>query len=115
MAHPPIKPGWKRIVLVGGPNDGHELTIRASRDRVVVGVTGADTGTGGDTAEVDPQSVEKGAVYIRFQDAPADDGRERFEFLGHRTIDEIRGMTPQDVGLRGDCDNDLDDADWWKK
>lgn len=110
MAHPPVHPGWKRVVLCGGPNDGQELTIKGTRNMVVTGVT--------DDGEVDPHSVERGAVYVKneYGERTAE-GLEKFDFLGHRTTEEIRQM------LRGgllstqhdDCDPWASDPDAWKK
>src|SRR5207244_337040 len=102
---PPTHPGWKRIVLIGGPNDGQELTVKGTRNLIVTGVT--------DAGEVDPHSVEKGAVYMRSDARLDEDGRERFEFLGHRSTQEIHDLIRGGYVAGGDLDDDP--ADDWKK
>lgn len=107
MNHPPTHPGWKRIVLNGGPNDGQELTIRGTRNMVVTGIT--------DDGAVDPRSVEKGAVYIVRGYCHLEPlSPEPFDFLGHRTTAEIHDMLRG--GLMSGADPaDCGDADWWKQ
>lgn len=112
MSHPPTHPDWKRVVLIGGPNDGQELTIRGTRNLLVTGVT--------DNQEVDLHSVEKGAVYLSehwHATGSQSTGIERFQFLGHRTTAEIRQLLRGGYvgGGRDNCGpEDKDDADWWK-
>lgn len=103
---PPVHPGWKRIVLNGGPNDGQELTIKGTRNLVVTGIT--------DAGEVDPQSVERGAVYLaRDYNHLEPLNPEPFDFLGHRTTKEIHDMLRGGYVAGGE--EDCGDADWWKK
>jgi hypothetical protein len=104
--HPPAHSGWKRIVLNGGPADGQELTLKGTRNMVVLGVH--DDGT------VNMQSAEKGAVYVNYEICSRPDGMERFDFLGHRSTEEIHNMLRGGMMSGGDPD-DCGDADWWKK
>ena len=72
---------------------------------VVLGVT--------DDGEVDLHTMEKGAVYV-LSAAPHDDGRPRFEFVGHHSNEEVHRMIRGGYVGGGDID-DCDPADDWNK